>query len=64
MIGKYVKIKSKNRGLPCYFLSIRGQKIKNITKTEQKKTVFVYILGLIFLWQFSRKTDLHNKYMI
>ena len=34
IIGKYVKIKFKNRGSPCYFLSSTGQKIKNITKTE------------------------------
>ena len=32
IIGKYVKIKFKNGGLPCYFLSSRGLKIKNITK--------------------------------
>ena len=34
IIGKYVKIKFKNRGSLCYFLSSRGQKIKNITKIE------------------------------
>ena len=32
IIGKYVKIKFKNCGVPCYFLSSRGLKIKNITK--------------------------------
>ena len=32
IIGKDVKIRFKNRGSPCYFLSSRGQKIKNITK--------------------------------
>ena len=33
-VGKYLKMRFKNRGLPCYFLSSRGQKIKNITKIE------------------------------
>ena len=36
IIGKYVKTKFKNKESPCYFLSFRGQKIKNITKTEQR----------------------------
>ena len=35
IIGKYVKIRFKNRGSPCYFLSSRGQKIKNVTKIEE-----------------------------
>ena len=34
IIEKDVKIRFKNRGLPCYFLSSRGQNIKNITKIE------------------------------
>ena len=34
-IGKYLKIRFKNRGLPCHFLSSIGLKIKNITKIEQ-----------------------------
>ena len=42
IIGKYVKIRFKNRGLPCYFLSSRGLKIKNITKIEQKKLFFLH----------------------
>ena len=33
-VGKYLKMRFKNRGSPCYFLSSRGQKIKNITKIE------------------------------
>ena len=33
---------------PCYFLSSRGQKIKSVTKSEQKK-LFVYIFGFIFM---------------
>ena len=62
--GKYVKIRFKNRGSPCYFLSSRGQKIKNITKIEQKETVFVYILGFVFHGISRAKIDLHNKYKI
>ena len=61
--GKYVKIRFKNRGSPCYFLSSRDQKIKNITKIEQKR-LFVYILGFIFNGVSHAKTDLHNNYMI
>ena len=34
--GKHVKIRFKNRGSPCYFLSSRGQKIKDIIEIEQK----------------------------
>ena len=36
IIRKYVKIRFKNRGSPCYFLSSRGQKVKNITKKVTK----------------------------
>ena len=38
--------------------------MKNITITEQKKTVFVYILGFNFYGISHAKTDLLNKYMI
>ena len=62
-VGKYLKMRFKNRGSPCYFLSSRGQKIKNITKIEQKR-LFVYILGFIFYGVSCAKTDIHNKYMI
>ena len=62
-VVKYLKMRFKNRGSPCYFLSSRGQKIKNITKIEQKR-LFVYILGFIFYGVSCAKTDLHNKYMI
>ena len=33
-IGKYIKIMFENRGSPCYILSSRDQKIKNMTKAE------------------------------
>ena len=62
IIRKYVKIRFKNCGSPCYFLSSRDEKIKNVTKTYE--TVFVYILGVIFYGASRAKTDLHNKYMI
>ena len=50
----------KNRGSPCYFLSSRGKKIKNITKIEQN----VYILAFVFYGISRAKTDLLNKYII
>ena len=40
------------------------KKIKNITKSEQKRTAFVYILGFIFYGVSRGKTDLHNKYIV
>ena len=58
--GKYVKIRSKNRGSPCYFLSSTGQNIKNITKIEQ----IVYILVFTFYGVSRTKAGLHNKFMI
>ena len=54
IIGKHVKIRLKNRRSPCYFLSSRGQKIKNITKIEQKR-LFLFTFLVSFLWRFSRK---------
>ena len=54
IIEKYVKIMLKNRGSPCYFLSSRGRKIKNITKIEQKR-LFLFTFLVSFLWRFSRK---------
>ena len=38
----------KIRGSPCYFLISRGQKIKNVTKSEQKSLIL-----FTFLFQFS-----------
>ena len=40
-----------------------GQKIKNITKIEQKRLLFVYILDFIFYGVSRAKTDLRNKYI-
>ena len=64
LIGKYVKLRFKNGGWPCYFCSLRGQKIKNITKTEQKRLYLFTLFGFIFYGVSRAKTDLHNKYMI
>ena len=51
IIGKYVKIRFKNRGSPCYFLSSRGQKIENITKIEQKG-LFLFLFLVSFFMAF------------
>ena len=47
IIGKYVKIRFKNCGSPCYFLSSRGQKIKNVTKSEHTRLfLFIFLVSL------------------
>ena len=48
---KYVKIRFKNRGSPCYFLSSRGQKIKNITKIEWR-WLFLFTFLVLFCMAF------------
>ena len=51
---KYVKIRFKNMGSPCYFLSSRGQQIKNITKIKQKRLIlFIFLVSFLmpFLMQ-------------
>ena len=63
IIGKYVKLRLKNRESPYYFLSSRDQGIKNISKIEQKKS-FLLTFCFIFYNVSHSKTDLHNKYMI
>ena len=41
-----MKIKFKNRRSPCYFLSSRVQKIKNITKIKQKRLfLFTFLVS-------------------
>ena len=64
IIGKYLKSRFKNRGSPCYFLSSRGQKIKNITKIEQNRLLLFAFLVSFFMEFLAQKTNLHNKYMI
>ena len=48
ILRKYVKIRFKNSGSPWYFLSSRGQKIRNITNIEPKR-----LFLLTFLLSFS-----------
>ena len=43
---KIYKNRFKMRGSPCYFLSFRDKKIKNITNIEH--TVFVFFFSFIF----------------
>ena len=51
IIGKYVKIRFKNKESPCNFPSSRGEKIKNITKTE-KKRLFLFTFSVSFFMAF------------
>ena len=49
-----LKIRSKSRGSPCYFLSSRGQKIRNIVKIKQKILfLFTFLVSffMVFLAQ-------------
>ena len=55
IIGKYVKIRFKSRGSPYYFLSPRGQKIKNITKIKQKRLLSFTVLVSCFLTFLAKK---------
>ena len=54
IIGKYVKIRFKNWGSPCYFLSSGVQKNKNITKIENTIDDF-FFLTLTVRRTFHRK---------
>ena len=55
IIEKYVKIRSKIRKSPCYFLRSRGQKIKNTTKIEQKILFLFAFLVSFFTVLLSQK---------
>ena len=55
IIEKYVKIRFKNRGSPCYFLSSSGQKIKNVTKIEQKRLFLFTFLVSFFMAFLAQK---------
>ena len=59
---KICKNQVQKQGAPCYFLSSRGQKIKNITKLS-KRDFSVCILGCIFYGISRPKTELHTKYI-
>ena len=54
-IRKYVKIRFKNRGSPCYFLSSKGQKIKDITKIGQKRLFLFTFLVSFFMAFLAQK---------
>ena len=54
-IRRYVKIRFKNRGPPCYFLSSRSQKIKIITKIEQTILFLFTFLVSFFMAPMSQK---------
>ena len=49
------KIRFKNKGSPCYFLSSRGQKMKNITKIEQKRLFLFTFLASFFMAFLAQK---------
>ena len=51
IIGKDVKIRFKDRQSPCYFLSSRSEKIKNVTKIEQKRFTSLVSFLMAFLVQ-------------
>ena len=55
IIGKYVKVRFKSRGSPYYFLSSRGQKIKNITQIKQKRLLLFTVLVLCFMIFLAKK---------
>ena len=42
----------KNKGLLCYFLSSKGQNIKNVTKIEEKKLFFRFFVSFFFFLAF------------
>ena len=52
-----IKVRHKNRGSPCYFLSSRGQKTKNITKIELKRLVLFTFLVSFFMAFLMQKQD-------
>ena len=54
-VGKYLKMRFKNRGSPCYFLSSRGQRSKILQKLN-KRDCFCLHSWFHFVWRFLRKT--------
>ena len=55
IIGKYVKIRFKNWGSLCYFLSSRRQKTKNITKIEHTRLFLLTFLVSFVMAFFAQK---------
>ena len=63
IIRKYVKIRFKDSGSPCYFLSSRGRKIKNITKIEHTGPfLLAYFVSFFYGVSRAKTDDLRNKY--
>ena len=60
-IEKYVKIRCKNRGPPCFFLEVKRSKILQKLKY---RVYFCNILGFIFYTVSRTKSELHSKYII
>ena len=63
IIGKYVKIRLKNRQSPCYFLSSSDNRSKILQKLN-KSDCFCLNSWFHFYGISHAKTDLHNKYMV
>ena len=60
IIEKYVKIRFKNRGPPCYFLEVKRSKVlQKLNKTD----CFSNIFGFIFYDVSRAKIHLHSKYV-
>ena len=55
IIEKYVKTEFKNSESPCYFLSSRGQMIKNITKIKQERLFLFTFLVSFFMGFLAQK---------
>ena len=53
--GHLAKTRLENQGSSCYFLSSRGQKIKNITKIEQKRLFLFTFLVSFFMAFLAQK---------
>ena len=49
IIGKYVKIRFRNMGSPCYFLSCEDRRVKGITKIEEKRLFLSTFLVSFFM---------------
>ena len=60
IIEKYLKIRFKNRGPPCYFLEVKRSKI---LQKLNKRDYFSNILGFIFYGISHTKPDLSRKYI-
>ena len=55
IIEKYVKIRFKNKGSPCCFMSSSGQNTKNIKKIEKKRLFLFAFLVSLFMEFLAQK---------